>query len=481
MSDSEGEVLVAEEATPESLTDQISSDIPNQPHSSTTQSCQSSQEHSALSGERTDSQGSAATAGADVTSVSRRAEINQQGTTRVSGRTVTSIHESRGEHTLAQGAGASSHHSSAANTTPCTSTPTTNRAENSTAPTAGSASSAGRGPHSTSTPLGVSQRYPSQFTRNYTGNQNREYSEQEEEEEDCDWEQVERMGNVAGSILGYSPLVFENNEEEGDDHLDELYVPISGYEVMEQRSKFTVFKLHVQKSATDGYFIFRRYTDFTRLNMKLKMLYPCFRLALPPKRWFSNNFDPIFLEDRLLGLQAFLNNVTGHKDIRKSAPVKEFLCLNDPPGPHDSLEESRVMVESLEEVAYNLRRDCAERDRLLRKKNEEIARLKARIQELENAGLPLETLENERVGTDQESESSTVEGDRRSCVEADLMDHGIPDANDEGISESMDSSLKVKIENLGKEPVKCGDMVGEGDKVAIAITQSVTPVGGDSR
>nr|XP_054762732.1 sorting nexin-16-like [Lytechinus pictus] len=103
-----------------------------------------------------------------------------------------------------------------------------------------------------------------------------------------------------------------------------------------------VFKLNVQKTATEGYFIFRRYTDFTRLNMKLKILYPCFRLALPPKRWFGNNFDPIFLEDRLLGLQAFLNNITGHKEIRKSAPVKEFLCLNDPPGPHDSLEESRV-------------------------------------------------------------------------------------------------------------------------------------------
>lgn len=246
MSDSEGEVLVAEEATPESLTDQTSSDITNQPHSSTTtQSCQSSQETGALSGERTDSHDSAATAGADVTSVSRRAEINQQGTTtRVSGRTVTSIHESRGDHTLAQGAGASSHRSSAANTTPCTSTPTTDRAENSTAPTAGSASSAGGGPHSTSTPLGgQTQRYPSQLTRNY--NQDREYSEQEEEE-DCDWEEVERMGNVAGSILGYSPLVFENNEEEGDDHLDELYVPISGYEVMEQRSKFTVSMISCQ-------------------------------------------------------------------------------------------------------------------------------------------------------------------------------------------------------------------------------------------
>ena len=48
------------------------------------------------------------------------------------------------------------------------------------------------------------------------------------------------------------------------------------------------------------------------------------------------------------------------------------------------------MVESLEEVAYNLRRDLVEKDRLLRKRDEEIARLKARIQELENAGLPLE-------------------------------------------------------------------------------------------
>ncbi|XP_063951377.1 sorting nexin-16-like [Lytechinus pictus] len=212
--------------------------------------------------------------------------------------------------------------------------------------------------------------------------------------------------------------------------------------------------------------------------MKLKILYPCFRLALPPKRWFGNNFDPIFLEDRLLGLQAFLNNITGHKEIRKSAPVKEFLCLNDPPGPHDSLEESRVMVESLEEVAYNLKRDLAERDRLLRKRDEEIARLKARLQELENAGLPLES---EPVGTDQESESSTVEGDQRSCVEADLMDHGIPDANVESVSDSMDNSLKVKIETLGKEPGKIGNMVGERDRVAMAISQSTAPVVGDSR
>ena len=48
------------------------------------------------------------------------------------------------------------------------------------------------------------------------------------------------------------------------------------------------------------------------------------------------------------------------------------------------------MVESLEEVAYALRRDLSDKDRQLRRKDEEIARLKAKIQELENAQLPIE-------------------------------------------------------------------------------------------
>ncbi|XP_041457404.1 uncharacterized protein LOC121409558 [Lytechinus variegatus] len=339
MSDSDGDVVVAEEATPESLVDQPNSHHSNNPNTSTTQSCQSIQENGALSVERTDNQGSSSAA-ADVTSISHSAEVNKQSTTHVSTGTVRNIHDSNGDGTLGQGAGSSPCQSGAISSTLCA----TNCAENSTSPSAGLVASGAGRPCSTSTPLAAGgQRYPSQLTRNY--NQDREHFEREEEE---NWEEVaEGMGNVAGSILGYSPLVFENNEEGGDEQLDELYVPISGYEVMEQRAKFTVFKLNVQKTATEGYFIFRRYTDFTRLNMKLKILYPCFRLALPPKRWFGNNFDPIFLEDRMLGLQAFLNNITGHKEIRKSAPVKEFLCLNDPPGPHDSLEESRVMVESL--------------------------------------------------------------------------------------------------------------------------------------
>ncbi|MEQ2164770.1 hypothetical protein GOODEAATRI_010206 [Goodea atripinnis] len=44
-------------------------------------------------------------------------------------------------------------------------------------------------------------------------------------------------------------------------------------------------------------------------------MFPGFRLSLPPKRWFKDNYDSDFLEDRQLGLQAFLQNLVAHKDI----------------------------------------------------------------------------------------------------------------------------------------------------------------------
>lgn len=44
-------------------------------------------------------------------------------------------------------------------------------------------------------------------------------------------------------------------------------------------------------------------------------MFPGFRLSLPPKRWFKDNYDSNFLEDRQLGLQAFLQNLVAHKDI----------------------------------------------------------------------------------------------------------------------------------------------------------------------
>ncbi|XP_066537255.1 sorting nexin-16-like [Hoplias malabaricus] len=136
-----------------------------------------------------------------------------------------------------------------------------------------------------------------------------------------------------------------------------------GYEVMEERAKFTVYKVLVRRAPDESWVIFRRYTDFSRLNDKLKEAFPQFRLALPPKRWFKDNYDMNFLEERQLGLQAFLQNLVAHKDITDSDSVRAFLCLDDPPGPFDSLEESRAYCETLEETNHRLQRELLDKQR----------------------------------------------------------------------------------------------------------------------
>ncbi|XP_006759193.1 PREDICTED: sorting nexin-16 isoform X1 [Myotis davidii] len=138
---------------------------------------------------------------------------------------------------------------------------------------------------------------------------------------------------------------------------------ILGYEVMEERAKFTVYKIQVKKNPEESWVVFRRYTDFSRLNDKLKEMFPGFRLALPPKRWFKDNYNADFLEDRKLGLQAFLQNLVAHKDIAHCLAVREFLCLDDPPGPFDSLEESRAFCETLEDTNYRFQKELLEKQK----------------------------------------------------------------------------------------------------------------------
>ncbi|XP_062338395.1 sorting nexin-16 [Osmerus eperlanus] len=149
-----------------------------------------------------------------------------------------------------------------------------------------------------------------------------------------------------------------------------------GYEIMEERAKFTVYKILVKKNQEDSWVIFRRYTDFSRLNDKLKELFPRFRLSLPPKRWFKDNYDMEFLEERQIGLQTFLQNLIAHKDIINSAVVRQFLCLDDPPGPFDSLEESRAFCETLEETNHRLQKE-------LQEKQKEIDSLRRALEERE--------------------------------------------------------------------------------------------------
>lgn len=198
---------------------------------------------------------------------------------------------------------------------------------------------------------------------------------------------------------------------------------VLGYEVMEERAKFTVYKVLVRKSQEETWVVFRRYTDFSRLNDKLKEVFPGFRLALPPKRWFKDNYDSNFLEDRQLGLQAFLQNLVAHKDIANCVAVREFLCLDDPPGPFDSLEESRAFCETLEESNYRLQKELLEKQREINTLKKILEEKELYIHLLEKrangesltpespCGLSAQGSESS-VDVDGEVESSTAEADQ---------------------------------------------------------------------
>lgn len=139
---------------------------------------------------------------------------------------------------------------------------------------------------------------------------------------------------------------------------------------------------------------------------QLKELFPRFRLALPPKRWFKDNYDMEFLEERQLGLQAFLQNLIAHRDITNSEVVRQFLCLDDPPGPFDSLEESRAFCETLEETNHRLQRDLSEKQR-------EIDSLKTALDERQtHIGL----LEKRVNGMSPSPEGLTPESSRLSAL-----------------------------------------------------------------
>ncbi|CAG5119563.1 unnamed protein product [Candidula unifasciata] len=194
-----------------------------------------------------------------------------------------------------------------------------------------------------------------------------------------------------------------------------IRVPIVGHETLESRSKFTVFKIHVMiEDDKAGWFIFRRYTDFVHLNDQLTRLFPNFRLALPPKRWFRNNFDVEFLDERVLGLQAFVDNVTGHRDICKSKPVRDFFCFDDPPGPYDSLEESRAQCESMEEVLYSLREEVNEKDKEIDILKEELDLYKNQVQLLTNRLSEL----SRRTSFETSDKHRSPHGDRKINIDA---------------------------------------------------------------
>ncbi|XP_046389824.1 sorting nexin-16 [Ischnura elegans] len=153
----------------------------------------------------------------------------------------------------------------------------------------------------------------------------------------------------------------------------QLLIPIVGYEVMEERARFTVFKLRIENMSTgDMWFVYRRYTDFFRLYSKLRGLYPGVKLPLPRKRWFGDNFDPTFLDERVVGLQNFIDSLLSQEELLKAQCTRDFFCLDDPPSYNDSVEETRAMLDAMEDTIFQLKHQLKEKESDIDRLKEEI-------------------------------------------------------------------------------------------------------------
>lgn len=106
-----------------------------------------------------------------------------------------------------------------------------------------------------------------------------------------------------------------------------------------------VYKLKVEnKGSGDFWYVFRRYTDFVRLCNRLRTTNPNIIQYLPRKRWLKNNFDPVFLEERVSGLQTLVNAILNVPELVSSKEIQDFFCLNEPPIYSETSEESKVSI-----------------------------------------------------------------------------------------------------------------------------------------
>ncbi|XP_053676965.1 uncharacterized protein LOC128727123 [Anopheles nili] len=143
-------------------------------------------------------------------------------------------------------------------------------------------------------------------------------------------------------------------------------IPIVGYEVMEERARFTIFKLRIENSISHTcWLVLRRYTDFVRLNNKLKTVFPHCNLVLPRKKWFGDNFSTGFIDNRIQGLQVFINTILGDDVMRTCQAVRDFFCLDEPPSYSESMEESRVIFEAQEETISQLKQQLQAKEEMM--------------------------------------------------------------------------------------------------------------------
>lgn len=164
---------------------------------------------------------------------------------------------------------------------------------------------------------------------------------------------------------------------------ESLQVPIVGYEVMEERARFTIFKLKVEDDKSDqSWLVFRRYTDFVRLYSRIKTEQPNIMLPLPGKRWFRDNFEPAFLEERVRGLQVFVNAILSK--LPNHAVVREFFCLDEPPQVFSYQPEVQAVYGALEDSIMSLKMQVKQKDATITHLQKRLAQLESQVKNCSN-------------------------------------------------------------------------------------------------
>lgn len=175
-----------------------------------------------------------------------------------------------------------------------------------------------------------------------------------------------RTSELSSSDFGPANNKAELLHHKANNQGSAVRIPIVGYEVMEERARFTIFKLRIENSISHTcWLVLRRYTDFVRLNNKLKTLFPHCTLVLPRKKWFGDNFSSGFIDNRIQGLQTFIDTILGDDLMRSCTAVRDFFCLDEPPSYSESMEESRVIFEAQEETISQLKQQLQTKEDLV--------------------------------------------------------------------------------------------------------------------
>lgn len=169
---------------------------------------------------------------------------------------------------------------------------------------------------------------------------------------------------------------------------ESLQIPIVGYEVMEERARFTIYKLKVEDDKRDqSWLVFRRYTDFVRLYSRIKAEQPNLMLPLPGKRWFRDNFEPAFLEERVRGLQIFVNAILNK--LPNHRVVREFFCLDEPPQVFSYQPEVQAVYGALEDSITTLKMQLKQKDATIMHLQKRLAQLEGQVKSCSNCSTNL--------------------------------------------------------------------------------------------